>query len=445
MANKLLIRLYNVGLGDCIYVRIPADAPASKDFHILIDCGTLGEKTLIENAIKHLETKMLPAVGNNGKKRLDLLVATHPHKDHIIGFDPDNFKNIEIGNIWLSPIMNQHHPQAENAHNLQAFTTNAIRGIQARGLALGPEFALLASLYGLDRKDAEAALTKTIPQQNGIDPKFVKAGDTSANLGLALPQAKISVLGPENNIDYYYLGNDDAAGFQGLARFAQTLAAEAPAKKSLQPKNISTRDFQVLQSRMLSDAFAFANLSSEVENNSSVVLLIEWRNKRLLFVGDAEWDEQFKEGKRNASWNVMWNKRKALLGTPVDFLKIGHHGSVNATPWLAEAPATHEVNQILNAILPLPASGKTPKAQAVVSTKRSNYEVIPDTNLLAELGKRTKKQRVYKTAFGKIPGYDFNSIPFYAEKELANLNKKQPYRTDFEKMLDKGDFVDITI
>ncbi len=30
----------------------------------------------------------------------------------------------------------------------------------------------------------------------------------------------------------------------------------------------------------------------------------------------------------------MWKQRKANLSTtPIDFLKIGHHGSVNATPW----------------------------------------------------------------------------------------------------------------
>ncbi len=95
--------MYNVGLGDCIYVRIPADSPATNDFHILIDCGSLGEKALLENALKHLETKMLPSVGNTGKKRLDLLVATHPHKDHIIGFDPDAFKNIQIGQCLVKP------------------------------------------------------------------------------------------------------------------------------------------------------------------------------------------------------------------------------------------------------------------------------------------------------------------------------------------------------
>ena len=46
---------------------------------------------------------------------------------------------------------------------------------------------------------------------------------------------------------------------------------------------------------------------------------------------------EFKEGKHNGSWNVMWEKhRDGHLKEPVDFLKIGHHGSINATPPPAE-------------------------------------------------------------------------------------------------------------
>ena len=49
---------------------------------------------------------------------------------------------------------------------------------------------------------------------------------------------------------------------------------------------------------MLSTALAFADLDGKVCNNTSVVLLIEWKGKRLLFVGDAEWDGGFKEGSK---------------------------------------------------------------------------------------------------------------------------------------------------
>ena len=45
MADKLLVRAYDVEVGDCIYCRIPkAQEVGGKvdDFHILIDCGSVG-------------------------------------------------------------------------------------------------------------------------------------------------------------------------------------------------------------------------------------------------------------------------------------------------------------------------------------------------------------------------------------------------------------------
>jgi beta-lactamase superfamily II metal-dependent hydrolase len=69
---------------------------------------------------------------------------------------------------------------------------------------------------------------------------------------------------------------------------------------------------------MQSNALAFAELDGTLKNNSSVVLLIEWNQKRLLFVGDAEWNGDFKESKMNGSWNVMWHERRDLLGKAVD-------------------------------------------------------------------------------------------------------------------------------
>ena len=141
MADELLVRAYNVGVGDCIYVRIPN---RNDHFHILIDCGKKGGVDMLESALGHLERNALPAGSAAGKKRLDLLVVTHRHEDHIKGFDPDFFKNIEIGNIWLSASMNPEHPQAEKSHQLHSLAKQEMRGIAAQGLALSPQLERVA-------------------------------------------------------------------------------------------------------------------------------------------------------------------------------------------------------------------------------------------------------------------------------------------------------------
>jgi len=194
---------------------------------------------------------------------------------------------------------------------------------------------------------------------------------------------------------------------------------------------------------MLSNALAFANLDGRVTNNTSVVLLIEWKGKRLLFVGDAEWDKKFKEGKSNGAWNTMWKMRKELLNKPIDFLKIGHHGSTNATPWLDGSESETEPSQILDAILPIPANGR-PKAKAVVSTARKNYQTIPASELLVDIGQRVANVRNYAEAL-EAQGIDPKKLPLYGKFEKKFLDSPQPLRTDCELLLSETQFVDVEL
>jgi hypothetical protein len=432
-------------VGDCIYVRIPkarSKGGQVDDFHILIDCGTIGGEGALETALEHLKTE-LPEEGP--QRRLDLLLITHEHKDHFKGMDPRWFEDVRIENLWMSVAMDRGHPQAKFAHELHDLTTNAMRGIGDRGLALSPELEEIVNLYGIDNEGAVDALRNVLPTRNGIEPLYVHADLKAAKLRpRTLKGATFRVLAPEFDIDAFYLGEAGAEILHGFAASTALLgpAPAAPADGAV-PANISGSDFRRLRSRMMSNAFAFAQEEGEVVNNTSVMLLIEWRGRRLLFVGDAEWNTAFREGKKNFSWNTAWNRRRARLGKPVDFLKIGHHGSVNSTPWNDREDGTvTEPGSILDAILPLPAGTAEPTAQAIVSTARTNvYESIPRAALLVEIGRRVRNTRNYeKELKGQIAG-----LLHFDQFEKASLGKPQPWRTDLETRLSGKGFVDVLI
>jgi hypothetical protein len=116
----------------------------------------------------------------------------------------------------------------------------------------------------------------------------------------------------------------------------------------------------------------------------------------LLFVGDAEWNKAYRDKKKNFAWNTAWKLHNEELNKPVDFLKIGHHGSMNSTPWNdREDGAVTEPSKILDAILPLPVGHPKPTAKAIVSTERTFYKVIPRATLLLEIGKRVSNTKIY--------------------------------------------------
>lgn len=442
MADKLLIRLFDVGLGDCIYCRIPEAHADGRDFHMLIDCGTLSRTSFLSEAIEKLKPA-LPLI--DGKRRVDLLVVTHEHKDHMTGFGMKLWDDFSFGAIWLSAAMDPEHPEAEKAKKLHSFAAGAMQQALRLNVALGPALTELAAAMALN-EDAMRTLRETLPAASRIKPTYVHADSTE--LALPLEGASISVLGPERDIDFYYLGDPGEPSLRHALGFIDAglppVEAAMPDPGSVAtPGNLDPADFRQLRSRMLSAALAFADLDGKVCNNTSVVLLIEWKGKRLLFVGDAEWDEGYKKGaKGNCSWNVMWNLRKQQLDGPLAFYKIGHHGSVNATPWGQTAAARKgEPLAILDAILPAESRAE---AKAIVSTRRGNYPTIPRAELLAEIGNRVSNTRTYAAEFEQA-NLRTSDVPKFDEFETGSFAKPQPLRTDLERMLGSRGFIDVEI
>ncbi len=81
--GNLVVHYMDVGQGDSILIQFPEERVA------LIDGGTRESGEKVVNYIKNL-----------GIERIDYLIATHPHEDHIGGL-PEVVRNFEIGKIYM--------------------------------------------------------------------------------------------------------------------------------------------------------------------------------------------------------------------------------------------------------------------------------------------------------------------------------------------------------
>jgi beta-lactamase superfamily II metal-dependent hydrolase len=458
MDTQLLVRLYRVGFGDCIYVQVPDGN--EQFFTILIDCGSsAAADTYLKSAVQHVRSQ-LPK-DQNGKPLLDLLVVTHPHADHIKGFDPAWFQDVSIGRIWMTAFMKKDHPQAQKAIAFEQAAFDAAKSLLGRpglNLSSGTRSLLNRSL-SLNNTSVFSALREGLPT---VHPRLYVARDVAAQLsedertehqltlengvtsfrGFQDPDTCLRILAPEWNIDGTYLGQFEAKGsafldpllqrtqaYQAGPETAQaspnTISENQPPVPTLpQPANVSARDFRLLRSRLLYSALAFSQEDDDLKNNVSVVLLLEWHGRRLLFTGDAEWDGTgVQQGRRNSSWDVMLDNKdvKDLLLQPVDLFKVAHHGSHNGSPYDPQGAV-----KILEKI----ASPK--KTHIVVSTVvgvHGKKNPVPYAPLMTELGRLALNKQAYQEG----------------EQELINI--PQPRRTDRESDTTENyvDYLEVTL
>ncbi len=140
--SGVTVRMYRTGLGDCFLLCFPRKPKAKSNgampkgaAFVLIDCGvfkgTSGGPARIKTIAEHIRRATNEDADGKGRSRLDLLVVTHEHWDHLSGFHESQarevFEQFDVGAVWLPWTENDADPLARQLRGLKAGAAKAPR------------------------------------------------------------------------------------------------------------------------------------------------------------------------------------------------------------------------------------------------------------------------------------------------------------------------------
>jgi hypothetical protein len=347
------IRTYHVGFGDCFLISFEYRRKSER--HVLIDFGSTGVPKGVP------KSRMIDIAANIKQRtggKLHAVVATHRHRDHISGFATgkagqstgDVIKSLKpdlIVQPWtedpkLGPEATG--PSGSNANNkkfgvgtskqvaaLSLMHEVAHQSLAARNLPkdLRPEIGFLG-----ESNIANPSAVKNLMKM--ARNAYVYCGSKSG-LEKVLPGVKVEVLGPptlKQTDAIKKKRSRDPDEFWHFQVGATALAARAEKERTtLFPRYVESRGLSYrINARWLinhartvrgEQLLQIVRSLDQEMNNTSVILLFQIGRKKLLFPGDAQIE----------NWQyALGQKRYQTLLTSVNLYKVGHHGSLNATP-----------------------------------------------------------------------------------------------------------------
>ena len=191
------IRMYRQGLGDCFLLAFATGA--ERPFYMLIDCGVLLGTPDGGDKMRQVAASLRDSTGG----RIDVLVATHQHWDHLSGFDQarDVFDQIAFGEVWVAWTEDPANDlgnrlRARRKAHLRALG-GAARSLRATGDA--DQAATIEAVLGFfgdpgeDGKPSRIELALDYVLGRGKPPRYRVPGEIVGLPGLA---ARVFVLGP---------------------------------------------------------------------------------------------------------------------------------------------------------------------------------------------------------------------------------------------------------
>jgi len=345
--TTMRIRMYQVGFGDCFLISTPDNKT------ILVDCGFHSQGKGAFSGDEIAKQVISDVVATSGKARIDVVVATHRHQDHVYAFNSKEWDDVAVGEVWMPWVENPKNVAARKLWKKQReFAQQLHAALPSFGLtesdkeeaefllwnagvnAAGHEpFGAWSNSGALDRLiDGFAARDRAKPRYLPEGDEFPETFDSEA-----LPGVRTHVLGPPRDPDLIAKLDPEADGetYRALAlRMAEQtqtpiaapfglpwqVSSTAPsAPSSLPPDHLA----RLKDLARTADPMFAARALDDMINSTSLVLIMQIGKARLLLPGDAEW----------GTWKLILEDTRAvslLKGTT--FLKVGHHGSHNATP-----------------------------------------------------------------------------------------------------------------
>jgi beta-lactamase superfamily II metal-dependent hydrolase len=350
--------MYRIGFGDCFLVTLAGT------HHILVDCGVhnRGNITVNGDSLIHKAFENIQQVTGN---KLDILIATHAHQDHVSGYGTfaDAFRQFDIGEVWMPWTED---PNDATAQKWRAKKMALVQVLQ-RALTAAADAKAAAAV---DNAVANPAAMNALHSGFGkVKPRYLKAGDKLEAPG-GIAGFSVSILGPPQ--DQTFLSKMNPPGSDHFLRMAvaamqginlQPFADWALAESDLPPEwpRLDEQIVSEFSARTAMPAAAMAFSLDKLLNNTSIVALFSWDGKQMLFPGDAQYGD----------WAYWYKKTGADVLSDICFYKVAHHGSMNATP--------------KGALEDMPQG----KFAAMASTQSKPWPSIPQKALIDAIGART--------------------------------------------------------
>jgi hypothetical protein len=198
------VRMYRQGLGDCFLLAFPSTGRSAKPRFVLIDCGVLLGTPEGVDRVRRVAEHIVESTGG----RLDLLVATHEHWDHLSGFEQarDIFDKLKIEEVWVAWTEDPDDSTANGLRHkretaLRALTSSAMRlratGDEDAAASAGQIDSVLGFFgeLGVDGKPKGIERAMDYVCERGKPPRYRQPGEGPLPLP-GVPGARVYVLGP---------------------------------------------------------------------------------------------------------------------------------------------------------------------------------------------------------------------------------------------------------